>query len=157
MDSKRNQALSGVVVLVIIAVVVVAAVMLNKPSTNTAVATPTDAVKTNATSSSTVSDSSATYKDGTYTAAGSYTSPGGTEKINVTVTLKNGVIASTSAVSGAIDQEGQEFQSAFISGYQTQVVGKKVSEVKLSRVSGSSLTSQGFNAALTQIKSQAQS
>lgn len=157
MNTNRNQAFAGVVVLVIIAVVVVAAVALNKPNATKSSPTPVVEPAADTSTSPGTTDTTTTYKDGTYTAIGSYSSPGGTEKITVTVTLKNGVIASTSAISGAIDQEGQEFQASFISGYQVQVVGKRVSDVRLSRVSGSSLTPLGFNAALTQIKSQAKS
>jgi len=37
------------------------------------------------------------------------------------------------------------------------VIGKNIADVQLSRVSGSSLTPEGFNNALATIKSQAQS
>ena len=73
------------------------------------------------------------------------------------MTLKDGAVTETSATSGAIDDEGKEYQSDFIAGYKQQVVGKKVDTISLSRVSGSSLTSQGFNNALKQIETQAQS
>ncbi|MHD0330680.1 hypothetical protein ACY18M_17150, partial [Proteus mirabilis] len=58
------------------------------------------------------------------------------------------------------DQQGQrgesrEYQAKFASGFKTLVVGKKIDEVSLSRVAGSSLTSGGFNAALADIESQA--
>src|ERR1700722_17691610 len=44
-----------------------------------------------------------TYKNGTYSATGSYDSPGGTESITVSVTVQNGVVTATSATSGATD------------------------------------------------------
>ena len=47
-------------------------------------------------------------------------------------------------------------EQQFIDGYKSLVVGKDISSISLNRVSGSSLTSQGFNSAIQKIKSQAQ-
>jgi hypothetical protein len=41
--------------------------------------------------------------------------------------------------------------------YKQYVVGKKIDEVQLTKVSGSSLTPQGFNDALAKIKAEAKS
>ena len=71
------------------------------------------------------------------------------------MTLKNGVITDTSATKGATDPEAEEYQNRFIKNYKNLVVGKSISNLSLSRVSGSSLTSIGFNDAIDQIKSQA--
>jgi len=115
-------------------------------STNTADKTT---VSDNGDSSSTESSSdSSAYKNGEYTATGSYQSPGGNEEITVSVTLADGKITDTTATSGAKDRESKEFQSQFIEGYKNLVVGKSIDDIKLSRVSGSSLTSQGFNNAI---------
>lgn len=43
----------------------------------------------------------------------------------------------------------------FKSGVSSLTVGKDIDDVKLSRVSGSSLTSTGFNSALDTIKTEA--
>jgi uncharacterized protein with FMN-binding domain len=100
--------------------------------------------------------SSSPYKNGTYTATGTYSSPGSNhERITITVTLSNGVITSTSAKQGAQEQEGREYQAQFIGGYKSLIVGKSIDSVHLNRVSGSSLTSNGFNSAISQIKQQA--
>lgn len=96
------------------------------------------------------------YKDGTYTARGSYQSPGGRESIVVQVTLMNNIVTATSAQSAAKTEVGKAYQSQFISGYRQQVVGKPIAKLNLDRVSGSSLTSQGFNDAIRQIEKQAQ-
>jgi hypothetical protein len=64
-------------------------------------------------------------------------------------------VTDTSAISGANDSDARDFQSQFIGGYKKLVVGKKIDSIRLSHVSGSSLTSQGFNDAIGQIKSQA--
>jgi uncharacterized protein with FMN-binding domain len=102
------------------------------------------------------SAATAGFKDGSYSATGNYVSPGGRESITITVTLKDGVVTDTSAQSGANDRDAEDFQSEFISTYKRLVVGKKIDSIRLSHVSGSSLTSQGFNDAVNQIKSKAQ-
>ena len=127
--------------------------------------TPTDTTQTtvspsasasaSATDSSSSTTTSGSYKDGTYTASGSYNSPGGRESIAISVTLTGGTITATSATPQATDGEAEEYQQQFILGYQTLVVGKKIDAVSLSRVAGSSLTSIGFNNALSTIKSEA--
>ena len=95
------------------------------------------------------------YKDGTYSATGNYVSPGGAESIRVTLTLKDDVIVDITTVSNAFRPESKIYQGKFISGYKTLVVGKKIDEVELTKVSGSSLTPKGFRDALAQIKTQA--
>jgi uncharacterized protein with FMN-binding domain len=95
------------------------------------------------------------YKDGTYSATGSYMSPGGYDQIAVTLTLKNDLIISVSATPEAGDNTSAKYQNKFISGYQQYVVGKNIANVNLTAVSGSSLTPKGFDDALAQIKSQA--
>jgi len=112
-------------------------------------ATPNMNMNTTATSSS-------TYKDGTYTATGSYTSPGGNENLMVKLTLSNNVVTASTVQSGANDPTAESYQSIFIGGYKKYVVGKKITDINVSNVSGSSLTSKGFKDALKQIEKQAQ-
>lgn len=95
------------------------------------------------------------YKDGTYNANGNYVSPEGQESIGVTLTLQNDVIVKADAVAQAHDKNSKAFQAMFIDGFRTQVVGKKITEVHLTKVSGSSLTPKGFNDALAKIEVQA--
>lgn len=95
------------------------------------------------------------YKDGTYSATGSYMSPGGMDKLSVTLTLKNDIITSVSVTPQAGDRTSSRYQNMFISGYQQYVLGKDIANVSLTKVSGSSLTPKGFDDALKQIKSQA--
>ena len=95
------------------------------------------------------------FRDGTYSATGSYNSPGGIEKLGVTITL-----AADKVTKSDLDLLGgaglsHSFQSAFASGYSGQVIGKDISTIKLGAVSGSSLTGMGFNAAVEQIETQA--
>lgn len=130
------------------------------PADNSATATPA-ATSTAATSS--VSSNPAdrpkalTYKDGTYTSVGTYGSPAGSEKISITLTIKGGIVTSASAINQAGDSKSKRYQDLFISGFQAAVVGKNLGSIaNLTKVSGSSLTPAGFNAALQSIRVQAQ-
>jgi uncharacterized protein with FMN-binding domain len=96
-----------------------------------------------------------TYKNGSYEAMGHYTSPNGPETIDIKVTIKDGIITDTTAIPQATFPKSQNFQGLFTNGYKPLVVGKKLDEVKLDKVSGSSLTPKGFNDAIEQIKAQA--
>lgn len=116
------------------------------PSTSRSSSPPTTSVRAAATQK---------FKNGTYSATGSYNSPGGTEKLGVTITL-----AADKITKSDLDLLGgaglsHSFQTAFAGGYSGQVIGKDISTVKLGAVSGSSLTGMGFNAALAQIETQA--
>ena len=95
------------------------------------------------------------YKDGTYSATGTYLSPGGRESIELTVTIKDGVITDTSLVKNATSTEAKEYQGHFEHSYKELVIGKKVNGLSLTRVAGSSLTSGGFNEALDEIRDDA--
>ncbi|MCX6734788.1 MAG: hypothetical protein NTZ25_02645 [Candidatus Peregrinibacteria bacterium] len=96
------------------------------------------------------------YVDGTYTKVGSYQSPGGTDAITVSVTLKNDVMESVSLVNGATSEASVNFQNLFIDGVKGQVVGQKLENVSVGVVNGASLTGAGFNQAIADIKTAAQ-
>ena len=96
-----------------------------------------------------------TYKDGSYTATGSYMSPGGEDQLLVSLTLANDVVTDVSVTPQAGDRTSSRYQARFISGYKSYVVGQNIASIYLTKVSGSSLTPVGFNDALNQIKSQA--
>jgi hypothetical protein len=95
------------------------------------------------------------YTDGTYSATGSYTSPGGKESLPVTLTLENDVIVSVSVQTPATNPNSQKFQTIFAENFQTLVVGKNINEVNLTKVSGSSLAPKGFNDAVAKIRVEA--
>jgi uncharacterized protein with FMN-binding domain len=150
-----------VVLLVIAATGTVIATNGNKDSTNSTVASTSPSTQvsdspTPSTSATSTSSSASSFKDGTYSAAGSYNSPGGTESIDVSVTLANGTITATSLTKHPNDGDAEEYQTQFEQNYKTLVVGKKITDVNLSRVAGSSLTSNGFNSAIDQIKQKAE-
>ncbi|MDB5181925.1 MAG: hypothetical protein JWP13_688 [Candidatus Saccharibacteria bacterium] len=95
------------------------------------------------------------YTDGTYRATSRYSTPGGSESIEVTISLKDNVVTTSSVQQTPNDREAAEYQAEFKQNYKPLVEGKKISDINLSRVSGSSLTSRGFNDAVENIKSQA--
>lgn len=97
------------------------------------------------------------YKDGTYTAVGNYTSPGGQEELGVTLTIADGVVTESQVEVKATRPISKERQTDFANNYESQVVGKNIDEISLTKVSGSSLSPKGFNDAVEKIKSQAQS
>ncbi|AZZ49298.1 FMN-binding protein [Rathayibacter rathayi] len=99
--------------------------------------------------------SGSSYTDGTYQAEGSYTSPGGNEKVGVSLTLAGGVVTDVTVTPESENPTGQQYQGRFASGISGEVVGKPLDDLKVSKVSGSSLTSGGFNDAVETIKADA--
>ncbi len=96
------------------------------------------------------------YNDGTYSATGTYDSPGGLESVSVSLTIANDIVTGATVTSGASDGTSRRYQQMFISGYKTYVIGKDIDTLNLDRVSGSSLTPIGFDNALAKIKTEAQ-
>lgn len=97
------------------------------------------------------------YKDGTYSAIGNYVSPNGPESVNVTLVLKDDVVTSTTFKGNGTHATTMKMQGLFSQGFNTLVVGKKLDEVSLTVVNGSSLTPKGFMDALSKIKLEATS
>jgi len=75
--------------------------------------------------------------------------------MGVKITLKNDLVTDVAITELATDGTSRMYQDAFVGGYKTFVVGKNIASVSLSRVSGASLTSRGFNDALNAIKAKA--
>lgn len=97
----------------------------------------------------------ADYTDGQYTESGSYQSPGGTESVEVTITLAANTVTAVTVVGDAQGSNSQIYQEMFASGIGAEVVGKNIDELAVDKVAGSSLTSGGFNDALATIKADA--
>ena len=95
------------------------------------------------------------YKDGAYSATGTYFSPGGEDRISVTLTLKKDIITDVSVTPEPGSRTSAKYQDMFIGSYKQYVVGKNIGSVNLGKISGSSLTAGGFNDALAQIKAEA--
>ena len=95
------------------------------------------------------------YKDGTYSADGHYVSPNGTETVGVELTLSGGTVSDVNITQHPSNPNTRKFQGEFAGGIKAQIVGKKLDELNVSKVAGSSLTSGGFNEAVEKIKSEA--
>ena len=96
-----------------------------------------------------------TYTDGTYTAEGSYSSPGGQESIQVELTVTDDTVTAVTVTPEATAGNAARFQKEFASGIADEVVGQSLEGLSVDKVSGSSLTGGGFNAALDQIRTDA--
>jgi uncharacterized protein with FMN-binding domain len=117
----------------------------------------TSAGSSGASGSGTTTSSNATYKDGTYTAPGSYTSPGGVEHISVTLSLAKNIITAMKVTTVNADPTATGYEQMFEGGIAAVTVGKNLNTLNIGVVAGSSLTSMGFNQALATIKADAAS
>lgn len=103
-----------------------------------------------------VSTNTSGFTNGTYTASADYNAPkNNVETVNINLTLADGVIESINTTYEANHEISKARQAAFDEAYKSQVVGKKIDEVSLSRVGGSSLTTVGFMDALETIVDEA--
>lgn len=101
-------------------------------------------------------DAATTYTAGDYTAEGSYQTPGGQQSVEVEVTLEeDGTITAVTVTPQADGGNSEQFQTKFAGGIADEIVGTKIDDLNVSKVSGSSLTSGGFNAAIDEIKDDA--
>ena len=95
------------------------------------------------------------YKNGMFSAAGEYQAPSGKEEINVSLTLRNGVITDATYAGTAMQGRSKMMQEAFGAGYKQLVVGKSIDSLSLDVVNGSSLTPMGFMDAVKKIRMEA--
>lgn len=172
---KDKQAITTVMVLFGVAVVVGAIIMFNKKSVTKHVTTagnagsttsPTNitplvsnpASATNGANSTTSSPSVNTsgYNDGTYSVTADYYTPEDTDTIKVTMAVQNGVITDVDSTTTTSSRESRQYDSSFLNSYKSYVIGKSLKDLNLNRVSGASLTTEGFNNALDMIRQQAQ-
>ena len=95
------------------------------------------------------------YTDGTYTVDAGYQAPSGRESIQVTLTVAGDAVTAVTVTGDATDREAREYQNRFASAIGSEAVGRNLSGLTVSRVAGASLTSNAFDAALDDIRSQA--
>jgi uncharacterized protein with FMN-binding domain len=95
----------------------------------------------------------ARYADGVYTATGEY--GGQPSHITVKATLKDGVITAVTVTPHAYVPRSLELQRAFAAAVPRVVVGKRIDQVRVGKLAGSSGTPKGFNDALRKIRRQA--
>jgi hypothetical protein len=98
---------------------------------------------------------SSSHASGTWTETGDYQSPGGQESVTVTLTAKDGTVTAVKMTGSGGSPNAQQYQAAFESGISATVVGKPLATLEVGAVSGSSLTGNGFNAAVEKIRADA--
>jgi len=91
------------------------------------------------------------YADGTYTVDAPYGTPGGDTAITVTVSVKDDTVQDVNVVGQANGGAAKRYQGFFIDGIKSEVIGKKLDDVKVGVVNGASLTSGAFNEAVNAI------
>ena len=75
----------------------------------------------------------------------------------MTLTLdEKGIVTKLEVDPKAETGNSVQFQGKFASGIRAEVVGKPITELDVDKVSGSSLTSKGFNQAVAKIIEKAQ-
>ncbi len=152
---KSHKTLGIVVGIIVVFAVAFIAIFSGKKSDQTAAAVDQTATSVAQTPADTATAGAVTYKDGTYTATGTYMSPGGQDHVGVTLTLANDIVTDVTVTPEPGDHTSAKYQAKFVSGYKQYVVGQNISDIHLTVVSGSSLTPKGFQDALTQIEAQA--
>lgn len=152
MEQLSSKRIGVIVAVVVILGVIATSIAFDKKDTAVAPVTP-EPVTTPVTTTKQPSDKPKTaYKNGTYSATGFYMSPGGPDKLNVTLTIANDVVTDATVTEAAGDNTSVKYQEKFIAGYKQYVIGQKIDTLNLTKVSGASLTPIGFNDALAQIK-----
>lgn len=100
-----------------------------------------------------VSEASGT--NGTFSADASYLTPRRTNHdITVSLTLENDVVTAAEVLYDGSPTASSPSHSGFDSAYETEVIGKTLDDINLSRVGGASLTSTAFNEAVADIRAQ---
>lgn len=163
MDNQTQQTTSGgsskfVLPVVVAALIVFSAVgfyLYQNNSANPSVA-PGASNNPSAMETTETSTTAGNYKNGTYSVTGDYLTPGGERNIDVKLTLTDDVVSEAEVTPKATDATSQRFQKEFADNYKSQVVGKNIDELNITKVSGSSLTPKGFMDALEKIKAEAQ-
>ncbi len=102
------------------------------------------------------SDATGDYTPGTYEGSGRYSNPGGTSEVDVSITLGDGGVIDDVTVTPKASGTSRQYQEKFAGGIAGEIVGKNIDDIDVTKVAGSSLTSSGFDAAVEQIKSEAQ-
>jgi uncharacterized protein with FMN-binding domain len=122
-------------------------------TTDADVTTPSSASNTSVAAPGSPSSRRSKYADGTYNATGQYGSL--PSSIGVSVTLLDDVVTAVTVTPHATDPTSLDYQTRFARAIPALVVGRNIDEVSLSKVAGSSGTSDGFNAAIQRIKAEA--
>lgn len=126
-------------------------ILLTACSPNTEVASPTPQPSTAPTRSE--GSTADMYRDGNYTARGVY--GGLPSHQDVTLTVSDDTVVDVSITTPAEDETSLGYQQRFAQALPGAIVGRKVDEIAIDRLAGSSGCSEGFMNALRQIQEQA--
>lgn len=155
-SSIRKSVLVGVAGLSLTGAVAGCAPAQSAPAPSSAATTaPSSAAATSAAAASAPLAQTSGYKDGTYSADGAYSSPNGQEAVGVGLTLSGGAVSDVTITVHPSNPMTKKFQEEFAGGIKAIVVGRKLDELNVSKVAGSSLTGAGFNKAVASIEEQA--
>jgi hypothetical protein len=102
----------------------------------------------------TAEPASSVYNNGSYDINTSYLAPNrANHTVAVSFTLTNDVVTAAKISFGGDEvATSKGYQNKFVAAYESQVIGKKLDNIKLSRVGGASLTSNAFNDAIAKVK-----
>lgn len=117
----------------------------------------TPATPTTPTTPTTPATPATAYADGVHIANITYRAPeNSNHTMAVTLTLKGDIVTASSITYGGDKvSESSKYQARFMNAYQSQVIGKKLDAINLSRVGGASLTTGGFNDVIAKVKAAA--
>lgn len=96
-----------------------------------------------------------TYRNGTYYYEASFGTPGGTERLGISLTISADQVTATSATKLAVHPTSKSYENSFVASYGSSVVGRDLATLSLSRTAGASLTTNGFNSAVIAIRNMA--
>ena len=117
--------------------------------------TDTTGTTTNNTSATPAQTASSGYKDGTYSATTQYRVPRGSNNIDVSVTVKDGIVTAVKASHDYNDRESGMYIDSFESTLQSAVAGKSLDGLQLNRIGGATLTTVAFDDAIASIQNDA--
>jgi uncharacterized protein with FMN-binding domain len=98
-------------------------------------------------------DTAGSYRDGEYSATGWYGSE--PSHHDVTLTITDDTVTDVEITTPAENETSLGYQQRFAEALPQAIVGRKVSELNVDRLAGSSGCSEGFMDALAQIRDQA--
>jgi hypothetical protein len=110
-------------------------------TTGSEISTPANPVTTPASTGTGTPSTALTTKTDIMT----YTTPAGSDSIEFSLTIDNGVITSVMVTPKAENGISKMRQESFSKAISSEVVGKKIADLHLSAVGGSSLTTGAFN------------
>jgi len=91
--------------------------------------------------------------DGLYNESIDYESPGGFDKVNLNLEIKENKVISVNLESVKVSEISKNFIDNFNREIQKEIIGKSLSDIKMpSVISGASLTTKAFNSKIEELK-----